>query len=199
MGKVKDLTGMVFGRLTAIRQDGYYINPKGKSHGAKWMCECSCGNTTSVAAGSLKNGSTQSCGCLNRETYIQHLREVQHLSRASRVLPDGEASLNSLYTGYKYGARKRGYSFSITKDSFRHLTKQDCYYCGAPPFAVHINNKTANGSYTYTGIDRIDNGIGYVDGNVVPCCKDCNLAKGTKTQDQFFELVRNIYTKHLYK
>ena len=47
-----DLTGQKFGDLTVIDYAG---------HG-KWNCQCSCGNTTTVAASSLKSGGTKSCG-----------------------------------------------------------------------------------------------------------------------------------------
>ncbi len=67
----KDLTGKVFGRLTVIRQAEDYVNPK-SVHFAQWECKCSCGNPNSiiVSASHLKNGHTQSCGCLNIESHI---------------------------------------------------------------------------------------------------------------------------------
>ncbi len=57
MGKFIDLTGEVFGRLTAIE----YM---GKS---RWLCVCSCGNTINVVSNSLKKGITKSCGCFQKE------------------------------------------------------------------------------------------------------------------------------------
>lgn len=32
-----------------------------------WLCLCACGKEKGVAAGCLRSGATQSCGCLNRE------------------------------------------------------------------------------------------------------------------------------------
>lgn len=60
MSRAEDLTGKKFNRLTALRRD---TNRKG----TYWICQCDCGTIKSVNAGSLKNGSIQSCGCLNRE------------------------------------------------------------------------------------------------------------------------------------
>lgn len=67
----KDLTGEVFGRLLVICQAEDYVNPKGV-HFARWECLCSCGNPSHiiVSAAHLKNGHTQSCGCLNVEANI---------------------------------------------------------------------------------------------------------------------------------
>lgn len=56
----KELSGSVFGRLTALRLD-----PSRKRR--SWMCQCSCGKTCTVAQTELTQGDTQSCGCLRTE------------------------------------------------------------------------------------------------------------------------------------
>lgn len=53
-----NLDGQKFGRLTALE----YLM------GSKYLCKCDCGNTTVVDTYRLKNGKTQSCGCLRQET-----------------------------------------------------------------------------------------------------------------------------------
>ena len=35
--------------------------------GLCWMCECECGNQKEVSSSNLKNGKTQSCGCLHKK------------------------------------------------------------------------------------------------------------------------------------
>ena len=60
--KLIDLTGRKFGRLTVVERAG---NTK---HGAaKWLCICECGKETVVIGDELRNGNTQSCGCLAKE------------------------------------------------------------------------------------------------------------------------------------
>ena len=59
----KDLTGQRFGRLVVLDKD----NSKIGSKGTYWNCLCDCGNTVSVIAHSLKEGTTKSCGCLKSE------------------------------------------------------------------------------------------------------------------------------------
>lgn len=56
-----DLTNQVFGRLTAKEIVG-----KDK-RGYLWRCECECGGEKIVPASYLRNGHTQSCGCINAE------------------------------------------------------------------------------------------------------------------------------------
>lgn len=54
-----DLTGQKFGLLTVVSKD--QTANDGKS---KWLCQCECGNQTSVLSESLRNGRTKSCGCI---------------------------------------------------------------------------------------------------------------------------------------
>lgn len=65
LATLKDITGQRFGRLIVLHRD----ESKPKGHGCKayWICQCDCGNTVSVVGTNLRNGSTQSCGCLQRE------------------------------------------------------------------------------------------------------------------------------------
>ena len=53
-----DLTGMVFGKLTAIEPV-----KKVKNGDMLWRCKCDCGNESLVQSGNLKSGHTKSCGC----------------------------------------------------------------------------------------------------------------------------------------
>jgi len=56
------LSGQTFGRLTVVKR----VPSSNKN--SKWECVCACGNKVAVQGGHLRNGHTQSCGCLHRET-----------------------------------------------------------------------------------------------------------------------------------
>lgn len=61
MGRLIDLTGKKFGRLTVIgRSPVAGKNPK-------WDCICECGNEVRVRGDHMKAGNTTSCGCFRRE------------------------------------------------------------------------------------------------------------------------------------
>lgn len=62
MGKVIDMSGKRFGRLTVLSFC------KVEKHLAYWLCKCDCGNEVEVPGVSLRKGITKSCGCLHRET-----------------------------------------------------------------------------------------------------------------------------------
>lgn len=82
MGKVKDLTGMHFGRLTAVEK----LPPQGKNAAFMWRCNCECGGTAIVRGTDLTNGHTLSCGCY---------RQMQ------RVMPNSELRLHRIWTNMK--------------------------------------------------------------------------------------------------
>ena len=59
MGKMIDITGQKFGKLTVIENAG-------KLNGSRcysWKCRCDCGNECIVLGTMLRNGNTKSCGC----------------------------------------------------------------------------------------------------------------------------------------
>lgn len=62
----EDLTGKRFGKLVVIEQDEDYISPKGDRL-ARWICQCDCGNKTSILGSVIKNKRSQSCGCISKE------------------------------------------------------------------------------------------------------------------------------------
>lgn len=67
-----DLKGRQLGRLKVIER----ARIEG-AHNAMWLCRCSCGNTTIVAAANLGR-TTFSCGCLAKETAANLLRERKY-------------------------------------------------------------------------------------------------------------------------
>lgn len=59
--RVRDLTGQTFGRLTVQH---FVCSANGN---AVWCCLCACGTPSLVRAPALRQGVTQSCGCLQQE------------------------------------------------------------------------------------------------------------------------------------
>lgn len=56
-----DLSGKVFGRLTALSYAG------SSKDGSTWLCQCACGAQKVVPRERLRKGRTKSCGCLSKE------------------------------------------------------------------------------------------------------------------------------------
>lgn len=60
MGKLIDLTGQKYGKLTVIER---CENIGGRT---AWICKCECGNIVKVKSNSLRTGNTKTCGKCNR-------------------------------------------------------------------------------------------------------------------------------------
>ncbi len=79
----------------------------------------------------------------------------------------------------------------LSLEEFHHLSQLPCHYCNRPPFNRH-------GSFLYSGLDRIDSFRRYLKDNVVPCCKNCNFAKGNQSLQQFSEWIERLRLKRFF-
>lgn len=149
--------------------------PQYNSHGnLVWIVGCDCGKISKVSSCDLKSGHTTSCGCAFHA-----------------IGPAGNAHFNEIYSKYCRHAKERSYVWNLTKEQFRLIIKQNCFYCDVEP-KQGKNMNTVSGVFLYNGIDRVDNKIGYELANVVPCCGICNVAKRAMTQQEFLERVNKI-------
>lgn len=64
IGRLKDLTGQTFGRLTVIER-----GENSNTNKARWWCKCNCGNPelVLVVSSQLLSNKTVSCGCVRLE------------------------------------------------------------------------------------------------------------------------------------
>lgn len=145
-------------------------HPRIPTQTQKWAhCKCFCGNFVAVRADSLvKKNPTASCGCLNR-------LQISALGKSRQRSDD--PVLWAKFTNYQREAPKRGHSFELAYEEFKQFVTKTCYYCG----------------HNEVGIDRLDNTIGYVVSNCVPCCKTCNYAKRDMSVQDFLEWVNRVW------
>jgi hypothetical protein len=169
----EDITGRVYGRLTAQRRLGIR---------GRWDCVCNCGNIAITTKNKLETGHTKSCGCLKSHA------------------PKGERGLKAVYYSYKHVAKSNKRVFELSVEDVRFLTQQRCHYCDRIPQQRAVLGRGRGdyvyrtSAYVYNGIDRVDSSRGYVLDNVVPCCKACNIAKHNSSYEQFKQWVKAIHT-----
>ena len=177
-----DLTDKRFGRLLVKRRIQQVGNPC-------WLCKRDCGNEKKVSGAKLRNGKTNSCGCLRRETASLHCINMNDSN-----IPFTDRAIGQLFYRYQQSAAKRGYTFELTLSEFTALTQRHCHYCGVAPINVFRQSRKSfeDQTFRYNGIDRFDNSIGYKLTNCVPCCSACNRAKGTQTGTQFTEWIQRL-------
>ncbi len=215
----QDLTDMRFGRLTVL-----YRSENDKQNKTIWHCKCDCGNEVDVRATSLKQGVTQSCGCLQYEKSKELNNEIRKYDNdgniikkecqcCKRMLSIEEFYKNS-YTadGYngickycqshslngRYNTYKKG---AINRNIKFDLNKEE--------FALITSQKCHYcGEYSneyfgnkYSGIDRVDSSIGYNINNIVPCCAICNRMKSdynvSNWFDQMYKILKHIGYKEI--
>lgn len=181
-----DLSGIIFNRLTVIKQEQSLLY--GKTKKRMWLCKCSCGNEIIVNTGALTSGNTKSCGCLHNEI------SVENSIKSRYMLANPDSGYKSIMRSYKYNAASRGHCFDLNFDEFKKLVLSNCYYCGDEPSNIYFKNYY---DAPYNGIDRIDNTIGYIPSNVVPCCKTCNIAKNNKTYDEFMQWINRFINQKI--
>lgn len=186
---MNNIIGQKFGRLKveSIEESKYYTTKKGyKKERKRVKVLCNCGTVKIVDINNLKNGNTKSCGCL-KEEILPEARKKGHKNREVDHSP-----IKRQFRNYKYTASKKGYIFNINFDTFLELVKQNCSYCGITP-NLKVTNETKSKSEQINGIDRLDPELGYVEGNIVSCCSDCNYAKRRMSVDRFLEFINRVY------
>lgn len=75
------LDGQRFGRLSVIER---CPSSGGAGQQLKWLCQCDCGNMTTVLSYLLRMGSTRSCGCLVLE-HAKTMSKTKHGQWQSRT------------------------------------------------------------------------------------------------------------------
>jgi len=171
--------GKRFNRLVVV-EIIQKLSSKGTKITTHFKCKCDCGNEKLVSRSSLIQKQTQSCGCLLKEM------------AGANPLPENESMFNDLYRTYLRGSLNRGYEFSLSKEEFKRLTKQNCYYCGQSPSKFRTHPKSPS-RYIYNGVDRQDNTQGYTIENCVSCCERCNRAKHIMSLTDFKKWVYSVY------
>lgn len=179
--KIPDLVGKRYGKLVVIKllsskRDGSRI----------WLCQCDCGNTKEVTTRHLNrnpvtNKVIRSCGCLN------HLKgpDSPHWNGVGEI--SGQWFCAHITRENSQTARVK-VPVTVTKEYLWELfIKQErkCALSGIPIIIANGNKGTAS-------VDRINNSLGYVFGNVQFVHKNINFMKGKFDQDYFVSMCKLI-------
>lgn len=174
--KLIDLVGKKFNKLTVKSRAS-----STRSGMTMWVCVCDCGNETKVGAKHLKEGKQKSCGC-------HRLRKGPNHELWAGV---GDMSMSWFHHHIIRETkqfRRPKLPVTITKEYLWNLyLKQDrkCALTGIKLILVNGIENTAS-------VDRIDNSLGYVEGNVQFLHKDINMMKRSYHQTYFIELCKLV-------
>lgn len=161
------LEGFISGYL--IVKSRVEENPTGKV----WLCECICGNTIEVCAAILKKKKRKSCGCGGRP------QGIVPYTVFSRINNQKKKNIESNLT-YEYVCKIYEKQNGI------------CTLSGIP-IGFSANYKEFRKHATQTAsLDRIDNNIGYLMGNVWWVHKHINFLKSDYSVEYVVETCKAI-------
>lgn len=198
-----DITGRIFGRLTVVRK---------APEPSMWECVCSCGEVRLFTGPNLRTGNTTSCGCLRREQLAASNRNLKTVREP--WLADMTLYIRKL--GYRANRKTSGrlgsnqfhrepgtpasahpsLRWGLSLADYVRLVTAPCFYCGQLPQQTPHGVWMCGLGLKRNGIDRVNNEVGYMPDNCVPCCTSCNREKRAQTQAVFVENTRRRY-EHL--
>ena len=96
----------------------------------------------------------------------------------------------------------------LSFDKFLELSQLSCHYCGIHPnnlanvFKKKLGSSDfaiENGTFIYSGLDRLDNNSLHNISNLVPCCIKCNWAKNKMGYQEFLIWIAAVYKHRIEK
>lgn len=103
--------------------------------------------------------------------------------RRKDIRKKGAEPASKLYN-IERDANRNNYEWDLNYESAKELLFQDCFYCGSPPTKNQLNS-----------IDAVKHQLGFISGNVVPCCETCNRIKGSIKLANFVKRARHIISR----
>jgi hypothetical protein len=149
MPRTTDLTGTRWGRWTVLG-----LSSRDAKH-CFWNCHCDCGTDRIVAMATLRNGKSQSCGCLRLEV-SQELNVTHGHTRGRRIPPE-----------YLIWCAMKSRCYNPKVKSFKHYGGRGIRVCSEwrDDFARFLSDMGPRP--TGTTIERKNNDGPYSPGNCV--------------------------------
>jgi hypothetical protein len=150
-----------------------------------WECLClSCGALKRVLEPNLKQNINGCKDCSCRRLGKDLGRWVRDNIQVS-LNPKIAAHFNN----YRRIAKQKNRKFDISYAFFAEMVSKDCFYCGAIPRPIRASSYK---NIVVNGIDRINNDLGYIESNCVPCCTRCNQEKRDLTKEKIYKFFPDL-------
>lgn len=196
MARIKDITGQVFTKLTAISYQG-----NDKDGNALWLFHCSCGGQKIYKARSVKKGEALSCGCKRAENCAKQKlcrhcgllsdRKNRHGNMASVCQKCSNKQTNhfkvrnpkyQLVASARHRAKKYGLPCTITHEDFE--IPERC-----PILGIELEFGTSEDHNAAPSLDRIVPQLGYIPENIAIISHRANQIKNNGTADEHRQIA----------
>jgi DNA polymerase II small subunit/DNA polymerase delta subunit B len=142
----------------------YKASEKGKACSRRWADSKKC------------KEYNKEYGYKNRKKISDYRRSIRDRYRDEEL--EYRKTPNARYVSYKTVSKQKGREFSISLQEYISMFwDKKCVYCGDD---------------SRGGIDRIDSSLGYVDGNMAPCCVMCNRMKNKHSVEEFILHIKKV-------
>lgn len=158
-----------------------------------YRTQCDCGRIDIKRKDWVETGRTTSCkNCASKQTVIKYPPPITR---------KGCGGLSGThFLAIKYGAIKRSILFEVSPEYLWELYLQQnssCALTGIPIILVNkIKNQNVDWNIITASLDRIDNTMGYVIGNVWWVHKEVNRLKNNYSLNELVKWCKLIVEKH---
>lgn len=150
-------------------------------------CVCDCGKKKRIRADLIKNETYISCGC--------HSKNRKSMTGNLNPSFKGVGKIGiSFFNELKRTAKRRNLDFNITIDYLWKIFKNQNGKCSLTNQPLKFG-RIRRHNETTASLDRIDNNLGYIVGNVRWVLKDINMIRKNYDTEYFIELC-NLVAKH---
>lgn len=139
-----DLIGQWFGKLLVVSDSG----ERAGDGEVKWLCQCDCGNTCIVKSCNLRRGTTQSCGCFQKERTSETHKKFNRYDLSGEYGIGYDSNDKEFYFDLEDYDKIKGICWSVGDDgrvsgmSHGHVVRMHKVITGTTSEIIdHANNK----------------------------------------------------------